>query len=113
MLDRLAKELGIPDTLVTTLLDDRTSAEVLDGFLAAHRFRVPIPADTGVERNEAVVSRLWRTRVDQPVLDLARQELWRRTKQSRPARAAAGSTVLRSTYRGARSLVRGLRERLR
>ncbi len=113
LLDRLAKELGIPDTLVTTLLDDRTSAEVLDGFLAAHRFRVPIPADTGVERNEAVVSRLWRTRVDQPVLDLARQELWRRTKQSRPARAAAGSTVLRSTYRGARSLVRGLRERLR
>jgi hypothetical protein len=110
---RLAKELDLPDELGTTLFDDDTAAAVLDGYLAAHGYGVPIPADPDVHRNDAVVARLWRTRVEPPVLELARRELWARTKGSPPARFAARSSVLRSAYRTARSAAQSVRGRFR
>jgi len=111
-LARLAKGLDLPDELSSTLLDDDTAAALLDGYLAAHGYRVPIPADTGVHRNDAVVARLWRTRVDRPVLEVARHELWARAKGSRPARLAARSSVLKGAYHAGRSALSAVRARL-
>lgn len=90
----------------TAMTSDEVAAPLLDGFLAAHGYGVPVPLDRGVQRNTAFLDRLVLTR---PEPGLGRQVAEAAVASARRSRLAAllrRSPTIRRLYRRLRGAVR-------
>lgn len=103
-LRELGYELDLPAELTDRISEDEVAASILDGYLAAHGYRVPRPQDEGVHRNTGFAARLELAPVDPDTEQVIRTYLWNRARNSRLGSWAAQSGRLRAVMRRIRRL---------